>query len=336
MLNQYSLFPGSGPKGDFHAYFNKQFAILANRINKIEDKLLLILSSPGQVTNSAVLRRASFWINMRKQIEATYTQFASAFSSWTDKEIPAIYKRSMRNIASFIETNKAITATAQQTLNGILGSSATEQIVAGLISDANTTYAAALNAGQNNMLRITRATQQAIISERIVDATVAEAFNLGNLRKARSALTGIFNMQLLDAAADKQFVQAGRYKYRPSYYAELVTRTKFHDAQSYAAMNQARNYGTDLLQISSHNTKTAICLPYEGRIFSISGKDLRFPRLEDIPPFHPNCLHLSFPTFESAMEVEGTLDSFSAFSRGRIEKPPIPANFIPASNRDIA
>ena len=190
--------------------------------------------------------------------------------------------------------------------------------------------------GKNNVTRITRLTQQSLLNERIIDATVAEAFNLGNLRKAATTLQTMFESDLLDMAANKRFVQAGSKKFTPSYYAEMVTRTKFHEAHSFAGLAQAKNYGTDLVQVSSHNTTTAICLPFEAKVFSVSGKDPRFPPLTETPPYHPNCLHLIFPTFESAMEVQGTLKAFSAFSEGRISRPPVPAGFVPIDKRNIA
>jgi hypothetical protein len=136
--------------------------------------------------------------------------------------------------------------------------------------------------------------------------------------------------------AEKQFVQAGRYKYKPSYYAEMVSRTKFHEAHSYAAVATAGNYGTDLVIISAHNTRTEICLDYEGKVFSLSGGDQRFPRLDQFPPFHPNCLHLMFPQFESGMLVQGTLKQFSDFSLGKAARPPFPKSFIPVSKRGAA
>ena len=79
-----------------------------------------------------------------------------------------------------------------------------------------------------------------------------------------------------------------------------------------------------------------ICIPYEGRIYSVNGKDKRFPPLDNTTPYHPNCLHLMFPAFVSAMEAQGSLDAFSAFSKGKISRPPVPAGFIPISKRKVA
>ncbi len=325
-----------GPNSTFEKTYNAKFMRLDLRLKKLETKLLFILSNPNHVPDPRVLRTATYWNALRAQINVVYRDMATITSNWIAEEIPWRYKNSLRLIQARIETTKAITNTAQKTIMGMLKATPTNQIVAGLVADANTTYRQALFAGRNNVHRITRATQQFLLNERIIDATVAEAFNLGNLGKASKALESMFDGELLDMAANKRFVQAGSKKFTPSYYAEMVTRTKFHDSHSFASLSQATNYGTDLVQVSSHNTTTAICLPFEAKIFSISGKDSRFPPLTEAPPFHPNCLHLIMPTFESAMEVQGTLDSFAAFSQGAISRPPVPAGFVLISDRKIA
>ncbi|MBA7557934.1 hypothetical protein ES705_50717 [subsurface metagenome] len=159
---------------------------------------------------------------------------------------------------------------------------------------------------------------------------------MGDLREAKDMLAAIFESPQWDIVNKKWYVQAGRYKYKPSYYAELVARTKFHQAQSQAALMQAANYETDLIQVSSHNTTTELCMPFEGKIFTISGKDKRFPPLTESPPYHPNCLHLLFPAFESGLQAQGTLESFSSFSKGEISRPPVPSSFIPVKERGAA
>ena len=205
-----------------------------------------------------------------------------------------------------------------------------------LYIDASAAFKTSAVTGLNNMVRLTRMTQQALISESLIDITVAEGFRFGDLRKSSRALSGELYSNLLGQVEGKQFIQAGKMHYTPDYYAEMVSRVKFHEAHSYAAITQAKNYGTDLVQVSSHNTTTEICQQYEAKIYSMSGKDKRFPILSISPPYHVNCLHLIMPTFVSAMEVQGTLDSFSAFSKGRIDKPPIPSGFVPVASRGVA
>ena len=75
---------------------------------------------------------------------------------------------------------------------------------------------------------------------------------------------------------------------------------------------QAYNYGTDLVEVSSHNTATKICIPFEGNIYSVSGKHPVFPPMTDVPPFHVSCLHLMYPTFESGLIAQGVLTEAGA------------------------
>jgi len=113
----------------------------------------------------------------------------------------------------------------------------------------------------------------------------------------------------------------------------MVSRVKFHEAQSAAARQTAANYDTDLIRISTHNTTTAICQEYEGKIFSISGKDKRFPILDQSPPFHVNCLHYETVTFEESLLAQGALDKYSEFSLGETDRPPTDPGFVPVSKR---
>lgn len=68
----------------------------------------------------------------------------------------------------------------------------------------------------------------------------------------------------------------------------------------------------DLLLISSHNSVCPICLPYEGKVFSVSGTHPRFPPLESLGELlyggvfspHPNCLHRMLPYSEDGKSEE--------------------------------
>jgi hypothetical protein len=36
-------------------------------------------------------------------------------------------------------------------------------------------------------------------------------------------------------------------------------------------------------------------MQFEGQIYSITGANKRYPKLEEVAPFHPNCLHVILP-----------------------------------------
>ena len=67
---------------------------------------------------------------------------------------------------------------------------------------------------------------------------------------------------------------------------------------------RAAEWGSDLIQISSHAGARPGCFPYQGRVFSLSGEHEKYPSLKDTTYGEPagifgiNCRHYSWPWFE--------------------------------------
>ena len=92
-------------------------------------------------------------------------------------------------------------------------------------------------------------------------------------------------------------------------YATMVSRSTSRQAEILSVITADPEQ--DLYQISAHGTTCALCAPYEGRVYSRSGKDPDFPPLSDafgkMDPagpddlsnswlnIHPNCLHSLSP-----------------------------------------
>ena len=86
-------------------------------------------------------------------------------------------------------------------------------------------------------------------------------------------------------------------------YASMVARTTTREATNKGSIYATQEAGSDLVKIPSHFSSCPICIPYEGRVYSISGKDKRYPPLSE--PFsdgyatiHPNCTHSTVPYIE--------------------------------------
>jgi hypothetical protein len=93
--------------------------------------------------------------------------------------------------------------------------------------------------------------------------------------------------------------------YKIKDYAKLCVYTEASRAQAKATVNIAMEYDSDLIQVSDHNTTTPQCELYEGKVFSISGKDPDFPYYDDFIPVHPNCKHTITITFREIIEKYG-------------------------------
>lgn len=108
-------------------------------------------------------------------------------------------------------------------------------------------------------------------------------------------------------------------------YCSMVARTTSRQAEVLAVLTADPEH--DLYKISSHNTACPICAPYEGRVYSRSGKDPDFPPLAlafgKIDPngaddlsntwlnIHPNCLHVLMawtPAGRSEEEIQKIKD----------------------------
>ncbi len=81
------------------------------------------------------------------------------------------------------------------------------------------------------------------------------------------------------------------------------TSSNLSDSSDLSLFNQtlrnAKTLKTDLLEMSEHECTCEICSIYQGRVFSISGKDTRFPKLPEIilqtGTLHEGCRHEFFP-----------------------------------------
>lgn len=124
--------------------------------------------------------------------------------------------------------------------------------------------------------------------------------------------------------------------YDPKYYADMVLRTVFREIQTMGTLAAADEVGSDLVQVSIHNTACPVCIPFEGKIYSINGKNPAFPPLDDSPPYHPNCLHSLTVTFEEYLNIRGTYEDYIKFSNGSLDAPPDVRNWVPYEERKTA
>lgn len=67
------------------------------------------------------------------------------------------------------------------------------------------------------------------------------------------------------------------------------------------AINLAIDIGTDLVEMTTHYCTCGECSKYQGRVYSITGTDTRFPTLPEqvflYGGIHPGCRHGFFPYF---------------------------------------
>lgn len=103
----------------------------------------------------------------------------------------------------------------------------------------------------------------------------------------------------LERAGITGFVDSAGRKWKLSTYADMVIRTTTSEAQNRAVANSVLGRGLDLVRVDEHKHPNDVCSPYDGKVFSLTGRTPGYPVLEIIPPFHPNCKHSILPAREN-------------------------------------
>lgn len=101
-------------------------------------------------------------------------------------------------------------------------------------------------------------------------------------------------------------------------YTSMVARTTTREAVTRGTVNRLQEGGRDLVTISSHPHKSDECDAYDGETFSLSGDTPNYDVLDELPPFHPNCLHVLTPAGID-------LDNWEAEVADLLEAPDAPA-----------
>lgn len=92
-------------------------------------------------------------------------------------------------------------------------------------------------------------------------------------------------------------------------YAQMVARSTTRESGNIARETQLKENGYDLVKMTSHSPTCSLCASLQGRVYSISGNDKRFPPLSRAFPngyhnVHPNCRHSVVPYIEELQEPE--------------------------------
>ena len=139
-----------------------------------------------------------------------------------------------------------------------------------------------------------------LMDEEIIVGLLDDAIREG---ASRGKLEQIIRVHFKRQLYEQKFININGRNYNMIKYAKMVARTRLRQVQSETVKNTCEQYENDLIEISDHGTTTEVCLPFEGNIYSISGKNKTYPLLTEWPPFHPNCQHSAAPTSEIVLRA---------------------------------
>lgn len=172
---------------------------------------------------------------------------------------------------------------------------------------ATTALASILLAFQNqalntfNLVNNTLLTQAAQVYTDIINNTTAQVLaGTKTIYQAMRSTISKYAEMGIPALIDK----AGRRWQAETYVRTVITSTMGNVANSMQD-ERMKEWGTELVEISSHNGARPKCAPYQGRIFSVSGNNTQYPNLYtdtsygDVAGlFGINCGHIKYPFVE--------------------------------------
>jgi hypothetical protein len=302
------------------------------RMRVLNSQLIDIAQDIATTTKTS----SAYYNRVNRNIKQIYMEMRTISQLFGDDMVPQVYKDKMSEEFRKI---KAMKFSPPQDPGGIIANlkkPVNVQSINSLMNEFNSTMVIGLDSGQKTLTRLLSVTQQIHLQENQIRKAINDGFiDKGSTWGSQKELQKQLLAKSLDGKTITIVNKNGKViRWRADKYAEMVSRTLLRQTQSLATINTAQSFGSDLVQVSSHNTTTRICIPFEGKIFSISGSDPQFAPLTDVPPFHPNCLHSISTVFKEVLQDRG-IDKYSDFSLGKTEIHPTRTSHIPISDREL-
>ena len=136
----------------------------------------------------------------------------------------------------------------------------------------------------------------------VIGRRVDDVFRTVQLDSVSSSVMGFESVKKVAKTMQEQLAEKeitvfkdsmGR-SWRMGPYSEMSARSVTTEARVRGMTNEFVEYGYDLIEISSHPLSCSKCVPFEGRILSISGATKGYTSLAEAKAaglFHPNCRH---------------------------------------------
>lgn len=265
------------------------------------DELLRIMDSMDAETRALVLQSLSkrLDINGKKktltQVRQIIAKHDNAVRDWLITAVAESYTKGANvmyadirklSISPTDPTSTVTTEFTPEMIRQIDLLSVHKDAINALASDAYLDFAN----GMNGMVRGVEKQLNEALKKQIRAINISKQITGTNLRE--------ISKEVQDAIGQRGFsvlIDRGGREWSLRRYSDMLTRTHVVKAANEGTINRAAEYGVDLVQVSRHGGSCKICQPYEGNIYSLSGESKKYPKLNEQPPYHPNCRHSLLP-----------------------------------------
>ena len=180
------------------------------------------------------------------------------------------------------------------------------------IAEASSGERAELSRVQREALRILQENLEAKLADatRVVGRRVEDLFRREGLAVAAANIRqdvpqGVVSMQMRKALEKEgltAFIDSAGRHWTLEHYAKVASYTVTQEALTTASRLVLLEQGFDLVEINTVKDPCPECVPYNGGIFSLTGRSEEYSLLDKNPPFHPQCRHFLYLAREGILE----------------------------------
>lgn len=211
---------------------------------------------------------------MFRNIENLINQFGTEVIEFVEPELAKVYENELK-----LATNEL--SKQGISLSNELNSQVHQSALANITSDT--------------MMDLQAALRQAFVT---TVTTINQTLKEVQSDISRGILYGQNRRKIIQRVSDS-FINGGMKSFRTidnkllplDFYTETVVRTKISTARTHAHVNHYLATNNDLVYVTGNLDTCSECAKYQDKVFSLTGKDTRFPQLDvrDVIPVHPNC-----------------------------------------------
>jgi len=286
----------------------EKIADLKGRLDNTEREIKSIISELKYTTETSNLYYAGIKVKLNK----TYREINNIYMDWSKSEIPdsfnGLIKKEIQRVKAYkIPVNKNID------YKTVINRDSNKQSYTAIMKESIATFQQSLQTSEKRINRILYTTQQTAITEKKLNELLNQGLINNNDMIQRTSSSKLLKDKLLEQGEKVLIIDknGNERNYDVKDYAELVARTKLRAIQSESTVAVCNELDTDLVKISSHNTETELCQEYEGKVFSLTGKNPDFEVIDMLPPFHINCKHSIHPIFAEALRITGDYEKYA-------------------------
>ena len=254
----------------------------------------IITGNTGAGTNT-------YYNSVLKQTEALLNRLSAQTGRYINTEIPKEYKAALESTYDYFKRNRL-----QMKRPDIFA-----QVHADAVSELAAEMQHHIDEGISNAgRRVIRYADSAMDNALRQNGLRASAVKIASGQTVRDMQKDLVQRLSEDGFLTVQYGSGkGAYQVGLDSYASMVARSTTREAGNLAREKQLTDNGYDLMIITEHHPCCGQCARVQGRVFSISGDDKRFPPLSAAFPsgyrnVHPNCSCVAVPWIEELQSPE--------------------------------